>query len=353
MAIVNIAPSGYAFQSSISPWSRSENEANNALDGKDYDDYAFHTWNESNAWWIVDLKKIYPIDSVRIFLRKKYERRNYNVKFFISTDLASWQDLGHGVVVKSDIIEKTFKNRLARFIKIEVENNYLHLRKVEIFSDNELLYFRGYLLYDDAQIARSVIGSLMRQSYERQEIDLALAHLGFGDNILELGASLGAISTCILKESKVAKYYAVEANPDLIPLINKNHALNNVKCYVVNAAIGKRDGEADFYFHRESWKSSLFPFKDPVKVEKVKLIALSNLLKQTESNFLICDIEGGEFNIFNEEVNLDNVDKLLIELHPIPGHSVATIFDYFLGKGFNCQQKRPSEERQYVFFFNR
>lgn len=353
MAITNISHLGHAFQSSTSKWSRAEDEANYALSDSQFEDYAFHTWDEPHAWWIVDLHRPYPIRSVKVFLRKGYEKRNHDIKFSISPDLLSWHELGKGVIASTDLVIKNFDDQLARFIRIEIANTYLHLRKVEIYGDPDPLYFRGCLMHNDPGVASCVRDAIKNQSYERKEIDLALSNLDKGDNVLELGASLGAVSTCVLKERKISRYVAVEANPDLIPLIKENHSLNNVSCEVINAAAGLADGQRDFYFHPISWSSSLIPFDNPVKVEKVPVINFNKLLNQTKSNFIICDIEGGEYDIFNDEAVLDSVNKILIELHPLPNKSCGDLFDYFIGKGFVTANGRPREDRSSVLFFSR
>lgn len=268
MPLENIAVNGFAFQSSLSRWSKSEDEANNALSGIATDGYAFHTNNECSAWWVVDLKKVFPIDFIRIYLRNGFESRNEKLEIYISDNLSEWRNLGHGKLVKADILETYLENQTGRFIKLVVNNNYLHLRKVEVYSDTDIINFRGVMLKDNNIISRNVVDVIKRQTYEAAEINCALTNASSQDTILELGACVGAVSSVIIKNINPKKYFAIEANPYLINIIQTNHNLNNITCSVINAAVGLQEGTMDFYIHNETWRSSLVPFKNPVKIEK-------------------------------------------------------------------------------------
>lgn len=354
MAVENIAVRGVAFQSSFSIWSYSEDEASNALSGKGDRGYAFHTQHEETAWWIVDLRRPYPIGCIKVFLRKGFEPRNHTLEISTSLDLAEWYYHGRAEIRQMDELEKCCGEKLARFVKLQVRNNYLHLRKVEIFSDTDILFFRSCLVRDDNSISRTVMNCVKCGNYEGDEINLALSHLSYGDRVLELGASLGLISLMMLKEKKAQRYYAVEANPALIEIIHRNHQLNGVRCEVINAAVAREDGAADFYIHRDSWASSLTPFENPVEITRVPKRSFSALLRQTRANFLICDIEGGEFAIFSEELDTGILDKVVIEIHKAgDGQSAGDLYDFFIKRGFKCEKQRPQKDTQGVYFFER
>jgi len=69
----------------------------------------------------------------------------------------------------------------------------------------------------------------MRNSrYERGECAALREMLRKGDRVLELGAGVGLISTVAAMFEGIGSVTTVEANPELIPLIEETHRLNDV-----------------------------------------------------------------------------------------------------------------------------
>lgn len=346
----NIAPRGNAFQSSISQWSHGEDEAKNALTGHAPDGYAFHTRREPNAWWALDLKKPCLISHINIYLRKNYANRNWNLKLEVSTDLSDWKPVDQIVLKEPDLLHANLKNELVRFVKIRVINQYLHLAKVEVFGD-ALINFRGCKIVEDPRLHPMVLSTLSKGHYEQTEIYHALKNTSSEDRILELGASIGGVSTVVIKERSPNTYTAIEANKDLIEIMERNHSLNDVKCNVINAAIDSTDGICDFYIHPVCWSSSLTPFDNPLRIDKVKKISFNNILNKTEANFLICDIEGGEYEIFTSAIDLKQVNKICIEMHPQTIEKMQNLYNYFIDHGFSCDEPQPSSLDNHVYYF--
>jgi hypothetical protein len=72
-SLSNLARGKPATQSSISPWSRGatlEQDAANAVNGDPAKDYAFHTAEDPNPWWMVDLGTPARLAFIRIFNRE-------------------------------------------------------------------------------------------------------------------------------------------------------------------------------------------------------------------------------------------------------------------------------------------
>ena len=72
LTLPNIALNKRATQSSLSQWSRGstpEEDAGQAVNGLPAKDYAFHTDNEHNPWWMVDLGSAAQIHLIRIYNR--------------------------------------------------------------------------------------------------------------------------------------------------------------------------------------------------------------------------------------------------------------------------------------------
>ena len=67
-----------ALSSSVSPWSRSQDRAYDAAGANGdalSDDYGFHTADESEPWWMVDLSEEYVVEEVTILNRRDYSER--------------------------------------------------------------------------------------------------------------------------------------------------------------------------------------------------------------------------------------------------------------------------------------
>lgn len=355
--LINIAPRGTAFQSSFSRWSHSENEANDALYGNAQDGYAFHTGNGSDEWWCVDLKKVYPLHSLKVYLREGYEARypNDSLEVFVSRDLSNWEFVG---CLKTPILYYpallSLENKQARFLKIATHNNYLHFKHVEIFSDNLLISFRNLLITKNEVMSPTVTNTIEEEIYDGREIDTVLKFGSEDDSFLELGASLGIMSTCVKAKFPNCQYVAVEANPKLINIIHKNHKLNGINgVKILNAAISDRDGKAMFYLHRDCWSSSLIEFPYPTEIVTIDLLDFNGLLSETKSNFLICDIEGGEYIIFNDSVNLENITKICIEVHNAELQKTQALFNLFINKGFKTESRYPIKPGGGVWYFHK
>lgn len=134
-----------AVSSSTSRWSRFADCARDAC-GANGDaapqDYGFHTAEESNPWWMVDLGEEYLVDTVAIVNRPKESGRFRSFRIDTSTDGASWSPRytqTDPIDVSSDI-GMPLSIRLAdapgaRFVRIVLLGLApLHLRRVQVFG---------------------------------------------------------------------------------------------------------------------------------------------------------------------------------------------------------------------------
>lgn len=221
----------------------------------------------------------------------------------------------------------------------------------EDVPDGFSLFRNCRILVEDSRIHPYIKQSIVTGYYEDKEIDIVLRNIISTDRVLELGASLGVMSTVTCKTSLPRAYTAIEANKDLIEIIRRNHAENNVKCEILNAAASRTQGSSEFYVHSQCWASSLTPFANPLRVDTIPTFPLETLLEKTGANFLICDIEGGEYAVFEACPNLSQVDKICLELHPNSMEKMSALYEYFLHQGFICDKEPPSQPVQYVYFF--
>ena len=166
-------------------------------------------------------------------------------------------------------------------------------------------------------ISKGMEKRLRRNRYEGGETDKSVIAVRQEDRVIELGAGIGYLSSFVCKTSKPAQYVAIEANPDLIPVIKEAHRLNEIQnIQVLNGILsGGPESSFDFYLRSDFWASSMEPDSRPyVRVEKVPKISASDLFKSVKPTVLLIDIEGAEAELL-KDLDLSTVREIVIELH--------------------------------------
>ncbi|WP_211299458.1 FkbM family methyltransferase [Pukyongiella litopenaei] len=155
--------------------------------------------------------------------------------------------------------------------------------------------------------------------YEGGEVASLRRLLKPGDRVLELGAGVGLCSTIAAQNPDVDRVVAIEANPDMIPLIQETYRLNDVceQAELRNGVATVRSGaEIPFYIRQDFWGSSMEAESRPfARVEQVPALAIDDLLAEVRPTVLVCDIEGGELGLF-DDADLSSVRNAILELHP-------------------------------------
>lgn len=180
----------------------------------------------------------------------------------------------------------------------------------------------GNFIYDCSSeyILNEVKAEIFWGIYESAEVRFVRQYLRSDLDVIELGASIGVVSTQILRSIKRGnKFITIEANPYLLKTLKSNLEINNIdKGYeVLNKAISY-DGEDEIrlFLERENVHSSIN--KHSGEFVKVKSVKLSDILEvyKINSYALVSDIEGTEIEfILNESDNLSKCEQLFIELH--------------------------------------
>ena len=187
--------------------------------------------------------------------------------------------------------------------------------------------------------------------YERKELDVIEQRLQPGDTVLEIGAGIGFLSAYCARIVGNERVYAYEANPALVALIGEVHARNRVSPQVIHSLLGEGDCERDFFVERDYWASSLIRRSADARRVRVRQVDLSAELHRTAPNFLIVDVEGGEYELLRR-ADLSGVAKLCLEVHPdVLGNARASeLFSSLIAGGFALDF---SLMRKNVFYFYR
>ncbi|MDD5390300.1 MAG: discoidin domain-containing protein [Gallionellaceae bacterium] len=140
--VANLARGKPASQSSRSQWSRPD-DPQGAVDGVINGSYGFHTNNEANPWWQVDLGAPYPLTEARIHNRiDSNPERARTLQVMLSDDGRNWRTVyrhngsifggkdGKPLVV-------SLKGESARYLRIQLnEANWFHLDEVEVMGSS-------------------------------------------------------------------------------------------------------------------------------------------------------------------------------------------------------------------------
>jgi FkbM family methyltransferase len=199
-------------------------------------------------------------------------------------------------------------------------------------------------------VSAEVCAELAFQTYENAELTLVRSLLIPDLDTIELGGALGITGSAILRKLRPpARLITAEFRPELLPVLERNLSLNshgNTFRVLPKAIAYPMDADrhryADFVIPGGafgSWKS----YKHALGVRTIH--AQTATLREICEEFsvgsfqLICDIEGGELEILEQDhAVLENCRLLIIELHEAhrPDRSVSSgeLRDLLTGQGF-------------------
>jgi len=204
------------------------------------------------------------------------------------------------------------------------------------------------------EIITPAIERPMRNSrYEGGECQALRELLQPGDSVLEFGAGVGLLSTVAAKSPGIESVVAIEANPNLIPLIQETHKLNNVdNVSLLNGVVAQQTGASlEFYLRADFWASSMEPDSRPyVSSVKIPSFGIKELIAKHDPTVIVCDIEGGELGLF-DEADLSNVRLVVMEFHPkvYGDQNVEALYDLFNRRGLQIiPVEKPSTVRRFL-----
>lgn len=220
----------------------------------------------------------------------------------------------------------------------------------------EIIETQGVKVPFDPKIITPKIERPMRNNrYEGGECKTLRGILQPGDRVLELGAGVGLCSAVAGGSPGVEKVIAVEANPDLIPLISETHRLNDIENVEVLNGVVANDNRLtqDFYIRPDFWASSMEPdSRAYLRKEKLPSYSIHALIAELNPTVIVCDIEGGELGLF-DAADLSNVRQMVLELHPkVYGtEGLARIMGTLAAKGLDLAE--DNKEGSTVQLFER
>lgn len=165
---------------------------------------------------------------------------------------------------------------------------------------------------------------LMSGKWESEEAEY-IKLLNPDSTVLELGACIGYISNLTNKLlTNKEKHVVVEANPKLIPVLENNKIINDAKFSIENVILSDIDNDdVSFFLDKRSILGStlnLIPKNRILEEMTLKTTTLNTLQNKYNLKFdaLICDIEGGEYDLFENCLTDDILPQfkyITVEFH--------------------------------------
>jgi FkbM family methyltransferase len=133
--------------------------------------------------------------------------------------------------------------------------------------------------------------------------------------LLDLGANIGLTSLWLAKRYPFKKLIAVEPDPNNAFLVRQNLTLNGIAGFVLEAAIGPKDGTARFKFSKVSNLGRLD--ENGSLVPMICVNSIVNNFGVDRFGLIKIDIEGAEKDLFGGPTEwLERTDAIIIEFHP-------------------------------------
>lgn len=160
--------------------------------------------------------------------------------------------------------------------------------------------------------------ALLQQEYEALERRAILQHLNPNLPVIELGGCIGVVA-CITNRRLVhpQSHVVVEANPNAVPLLDRNRTGNGCEFEILNTAIAYGQSSVTFFPAADYCFNSLVHERGEAAVT-VPATHLGDIVKRRgfDAFTLICDIEGYEYELVLNELDvLKEADTIILETH--------------------------------------
>ena len=167
-----------------------------------------------------------------------------------------------------------------------------------------------------------LLQSMRRERYERGEVTALRGIVKPTDRVLDIGAGVGLISAIAAQIVGPKNVVAIEANPEMMPMIEETHRINGVAGInaLNGAAVTQPTGSpVPFHLQENFWSSTMDPASTDsagfVRTCMVPEIDLNSLMQEFQPTVLSVDIEGGELSLF-DTLDMSSLRTITLELHP-------------------------------------
>jgi FkbM family methyltransferase len=169
-------------------------------------------------------------------------------------------------------------------------------------------------------LGAGMIAAMEDGTYEKHEVQLALAHVPKGARVLELGAGSGVVGAVVARHCAPRAVLSVEANPFLLPHITALWAENGLIPPMTlrhGAVFSSPDAPQTVqFFVRGNFLGSRLtqPDRGSVQPVQVPVLRYDRLKAEFPHDVILMDIEGAELDLLRH-ADLSGVSLIIAEFH--------------------------------------
>ncbi|HEX3861958.1 MAG TPA: hypothetical protein VHY35_09745 [Stellaceae bacterium] len=187
-------------------------------------------------------------------------------------------------------------------------------------GEEDIVTVSGVRLRIDRQrYSELMIRILSENKYEGEERAIVPKFISPTDRILELGTAIGFVTMLAARVVGSDHIRGIDANPYMVNDALVNFSLNSMHIQIRNGVVKNtttwEPGNVLFHVDRNFWSSSLTKTSTTVESVLIPSRCLENEIREFAANTLICDIEGGEVELFPGS-DLRGLNKIMMEVHP-------------------------------------
>jgi len=184
-------------------------------------------------------------------------------------------------------------------------------------------------------------------TYEEAELDMILALIGDSGTFFDIGANIGWYSLNVDKAKEKWKIVAFEPICNTFTQLNYNVKLNGSCAKVFNCGLSDQNKSIPFYYSPE-WSGNAssqdLGVDIPKKIEHCKVRKMDEFVKthKYRVDFIKCDVEGAELNVFKggEKTIARDLPMVFTEIlrkwTAKFGYHYNGILSFFFDLGYNC-----------------
>lgn len=220
--------------------------------------------------------------------------------------------------IASVLVDDKIYNQRVKFDRwFRTKSSWWTGKMIEI-RGNKVLIDGCQFNVNSPAISTASKGDFYFDNYETNEREALKHFLDPELPVIELGGAMGVVA-CLTNKilAHPEKHVVVEANPEILPLLEENRDRNDCKFTIMHGAVAYGTDQVTFNLCDDFRASSAqAAFNKSVTVRSINLKEIVDKFNFDKFT-LICDIEGGEFDLvkFDRDIFRDRVTTLMIEVH--------------------------------------
>jgi FkbM family methyltransferase len=153
--------------------------------------------------------------------------------------------------------------------------------------------------FDIHVMPNDLIGSFiyLTGEFDRVIVGVLLEQAKAGDVLLDIGANIGYVSACFLSNVSNSRAIAIEPQPEIGDLLEKNLAQFPGRYQIAHIALSNRDGEGYLALSEENYGHSHLTDEQLGKTVRVELLSVERFLPKfniERAELIKIDVEGHE-----------------------------------------------------------